>query len=93
MVVLTPGASTAAAEKRIEQLGLTGDVDHLVVVRSATSGSPPWALIVISVLLAGAGILLLDRAARKKRANDSATSTAQSRPGSAATEKRAGKRS
>jgi len=92
LVLLTPGAATGAAEKRIDQLGLAADVDHIVVVRSATSGSPPWALIVISALLAAAGIFLLDRAARKKRANDSATAAVRSRPGAVSKEKRAGKR-
>jgi hypothetical protein len=75
--LLTSGADSAAADKQIGQLGLTGAVDKMVVVRSATSSSPPWALIVVSVLLAAVGIFLLDRASRKKRANDTETAAMQ----------------
>ncbi|HEX3623768.1 MAG TPA: cell wall-binding repeat-containing protein [Acidimicrobiales bacterium] len=77
MELLTPGADTAAADTEIGQLGLTGAVDKMVVVKSATSSSPPWALIVISALLAAVGIFLLDRASRKKRANDTETAAMQ----------------
>ena len=76
LVLLTPGADTAAAEKRIAELGLTADVDRIVVAKSTGSSSPPWALIVISAVLAVGGIVLLDRAARKKRANENATAAA-----------------
>jgi hypothetical protein len=85
IVVLTPGAGTAAAEKEIDQLGLTGAVDKIFVVKSASSSSPPWALIVISALLAAIGIFLLDRAARKKRANDAETATMRADAGSPST--------
>jgi hypothetical protein len=78
MVLLSPGAGTAAADKQIDQLGLTGAVDKLVVVKSTSSSSPPWALIVVSVLLAALGVLLLGLAARRKRAN--ATETAAVAP-------------
>jgi hypothetical protein len=73
LVVLTPGGSAAAAEKRIGELGLSVDVDRIVVAKSTSSSSPPWALIVISVLLAAVGIFLLDRASRRKRSNDAET--------------------
>jgi hypothetical protein len=79
--LLTPGAGTAAADSEIAQLGLTGAVDKMFVVRSSSSSSPPWALIVVSALLAVIGIFLLDRATRKKRAND--TETAAMRAGAA----------
>jgi putative cell wall-binding protein len=81
LVLLTPGGDASAAEKRIGELGLSVDVDRIVVARSTSSSSPPWALIVLSVLLAAVGIVLLDRAARKKRAND--TETASMRAGAA----------
>ncbi|MDQ6727979.1 MAG: hypothetical protein M3066_17735 [Actinomycetota bacterium] len=64
--ILTPGAGSAAADKQIDQLGLTGAVDKVVVVKSTTSSSPPWALIVVSVLLAAVGVVLLGLAARKR---------------------------
>jgi hypothetical protein len=69
IVLLSPGAGTAAADKQIHQLGLTGAVDNVVVVRSTSSTSPPWSLIVVSVLLAGLGVLLLGLAARRKHAD------------------------
>jgi hypothetical protein len=78
IVLLSPGAGTAAADKQIDQLGLTGAVDKVVVVKSTSSTSPPWALIVVSVLLAALGILLLALAARKRQAN--ATKTAAAAP-------------
>jgi hypothetical protein len=37
------------------------------VARSASSSSVPWPLIIVSALLAAAGIFLLDRASRKNR--------------------------
>ena len=68
MMLLSPGATTAAADKQIDQLGLTGAVDKVVVVKSASSTRPPWALIVASGLLAALGILLLGLAARRRQA-------------------------
>ena len=65
----TPGGETAKAEEQINALGLADQVDHLVVARSASSSNVPWALIAVSAALAAAGIFLLDRAARKSRAN------------------------
>jgi hypothetical protein len=44
-----------------------------VVVKSTSSTSPPWALIVVSVALAALGALLLGLAARRKQANATAT--------------------
>ena len=73
MVLLSPGAATAGAEKQIDQLGLTGAVDKVVVVRSTSSTSPPWALIVISALLATFGVLLLGLARRGASAGAPAT--------------------
>jgi hypothetical protein len=78
LVLLTPGAGASAAEKRIDELGLSVDVDRIVVAKSTSTSSPPWALIVVSALLAAVGIFLLDRAARKKRANDTETATVRS---------------
>jgi MYXO-CTERM domain-containing protein len=69
IVLLTPGAGTAGADKQIDQLGLTGAVDKVVVVKSTSSTSPPWALIVVSALLAALGVLLLGLAARRRQAN------------------------
>jgi hypothetical protein len=69
IVLLSPGAGTAAAGQQLDQLGLTGAVDKLVIVRSITSTSPPWALIVVSALLAALGVVLLGLAARRRRAD------------------------
>jgi len=68
ILVVAPGGTSGAAEEQIKALGLTDQVDQVVVAKSATSGSVPWALIVVSAILAVAGIVLLDRAARKSRA-------------------------
>jgi putative cell wall-binding protein len=67
-LLLTPGADSGAAESRINQLGLGDQVDRIVVAESTTSSNVPWAVIVVSALLAVAGIVLLQRAATKKRA-------------------------
>ncbi len=75
MLLLSPGSGTAAADKQIEQLGLTGAVDKVVIVKSATSTSRPWALIVVSVVLAAFGVLLLGLAARR-----SSRATPEERP-------------
>jgi hypothetical protein len=66
-LLLTPGGDAAAAEEQINELGLSAEVDRIVVGESASSGDVPWALIALSGLLAAAGIFLLDRAARKNR--------------------------
>jgi hypothetical protein len=75
IVLLSPGAGTAAADKQLDQLGLTGAVDNVVVVKSTSSTSPPWALIVVSVLLAAFGVLLLGLAARRRRSGATETAT------------------
>jgi hypothetical protein len=66
-LLLTPGGDASAAEERINQLGLSGQVDRIVVGESASSSNVPWALIVVSGIFAAAGIFLLDRASRKNR--------------------------
>ncbi len=66
-LLLTPGGDTDAAEEQITALGLSDQVDHLVVAESTSPSTIPWALIVVSALFAVAGIVLLDRAARKNR--------------------------
>ncbi len=66
LLVLAPGGDTAAAEERIEQMGLAGQVDQIVVGRSTSPSDIPWALIVVSAVLAGAGVFLLALAARKR---------------------------
>jgi hypothetical protein len=66
-LLLTPGADTSAAEKQIGAMGLGGQVDQLVMVESTSPGSVPWALIAVFAVFAIAGIVLLDRAARKNR--------------------------
>jgi putative cell wall-binding protein len=68
LLLLTPGAGTPAAEKQLGGLGLSSTVDRIVVVRSSTPTSVPWAVIIVSILLAVLGIALLGRAARKRRA-------------------------
>jgi hypothetical protein len=68
LLLLSPGAGTAAVERQLDELGLAAHVDRIVVVRSSTSTSIPWPVIVVSVLLAVVGVALLYRAARKRRA-------------------------
>lgn len=68
LVLLSPGAATPAVEKQLDGLGLGPMVDQIVVVRSSTPTSVPWAVIAVSILLAVLGIALLARAARKRRA-------------------------
>jgi hypothetical protein len=68
-LLLTDGADTGAAEAQIKALGLTDQVDQLVVAESTSPSSVPWALIAVFAVLAIAGVVLLDRASRKNRAN------------------------
>ncbi|MDQ2826601.1 MAG: hypothetical protein M3Y04_06550, partial [Actinomycetota bacterium] len=63
----TPGASSTVAEAQVKQMGLSAQVDRIVVAQSATSTNIPWALIVLSALLAVIGIVLIDRAAARRR--------------------------
>ncbi|MDQ3895811.1 MAG: glycoside hydrolase [Actinomycetota bacterium] len=83
LLLLSPGAKTPAAEKQVDGLGLTSTVDRIVVVRSSTSTSVPWAVITVSVLLAVLGIGLLARAAGKRSQPPTvAASTTTAEPGS-----------
>ena len=84
LLLLSPGAETPAAEKQLDGLGLTSTVDRIVVVRSSTSTAVPWAVIIVSVLLAVLGIALLVRAAGKRRSQPPtvAASTTAAGPGS-----------
>jgi hypothetical protein len=66
-LLLTPGGHTGAAEEQINAMGLGDQVDQLVVAESASPSNIPWALIAVFAVLAVAGIVLLDRAARKNR--------------------------
>src|SRR5215210_4718782 len=66
MVRLTPGAGTDAADKQIDQLGLTGAVDKVVVVESTTSTSPPGPSSWSAVLFAALGVALLGLAAGRR---------------------------
>jgi hypothetical protein len=66
-LLLTPGADTGAAEEQIAAMGLGGQVDQLVKVESNSPGNVPWALIAVFAVFAIAGVVLLDRAAKKKR--------------------------
>jgi hypothetical protein len=77
LLLLTPGADSGTAESRLNQLGLSSQVDRIVVAESTTSTSVPWALIVISGLLAAIGIVLLQRAATTRRRRGSATPAAK----------------
>jgi putative cell wall-binding protein len=83
LLLLSPGAGAPAAEKQLDGLGLTPVVDRIVVVRSSTSTSVPWPLIIVSILLAVLGIALLTRAGRKRRSQPpvAAPSTAAAAPG------------
>jgi hypothetical protein len=82
ILLLTPGGDAGAAEERISQLGLSDQVDQIVVGESASESNIPWALIGVSALFAAAGIFLLDRAARKsrQRTGDAPPVTAPSTP-------------
>ena len=66
LLVLTPGGDTGTAEERIQRMGIADQVDQIVVGRSTSPSNIPWALIVLSALLAAAGIFLLGLAARKR---------------------------
>ncbi|HET7722372.1 MAG TPA: cell wall-binding repeat-containing protein, partial [Acidimicrobiales bacterium] len=87
-LLLTPGGSTEAAEAQINALGLADQVDQLVMVESTSPSNVPWALIAVFAVFAVAGIVLLDRAARKSRERAAAPA-----PGEPARRKEAGKRS
>ena len=67
ILVLTPGGSASAAEEQINALGIADQVDQLIVAESTSPGNVPWALIAVFAVFAIAGIVLLDRAARKNR--------------------------
>jgi hypothetical protein len=67
VLLLTSGADTGAAEKQITAMGLANQVDQLVTVESTSPSNVPWALIAVFAVFAAAGIVLLDRAARKNR--------------------------
>lgn len=67
ILLLTPGGDTDAAEEQIAAMGIGDQVDQLVVAESTSPSNIPWALIAVSAVFALAGIVLLDRAARKNR--------------------------
>ncbi|MFN2607913.1 MAG: cell wall-binding repeat-containing protein [Acidimicrobiales bacterium] len=67
ILVVNAGADDAAAERTLDQAGLGSRVDRIVVARSSSPGGRvPWAVIVISALLALIGLVLLARAAAAK---------------------------
>ncbi len=67
LLVPTPGADTAAADKVLNASGVSATVDEMVVLRSAGGGAKaPVAVFVISGILAVAGLVLLARASSKK---------------------------
>lgn len=86
-LLLTPRGSTEAAEEQINALGLADQVDQLVIVESTSPSTVPWALIAVFAAFAVAGLVLLDRAARKKRSLPPAPA-----PGEPAPRKGAGRR-
>ena len=69
LLLLSPGAKTPAAQTQLDGLGLSPMVDRIVVVQSSASKSTsvPWPVIIVSIVLAVAGIALLARAASKRR--------------------------
>ncbi|HEX2046916.1 MAG TPA: sialidase family protein [Acidimicrobiales bacterium] len=67
ILVLTPGGDAGAAEELIQRMGLSDQVDQVVVSRSTSPSDIPWVLIVVSAALAAAGLLLLLSAARKRQ--------------------------
>jgi hypothetical protein len=69
VLLLTPGGDTGAAEEQIKALGLSDQVDQIVVAQSTSPTKVPWALIAVFAVLAAAGIVLLERASRKNRDN------------------------
>jgi hypothetical protein len=80
LLLPTPGGSTEAAEARINAMGLANQVDQLVMVESTSPSNVPWALIAVFAVFAVAGIVLLDRAARKKRSLPPATGPSVATP-------------
>jgi len=83
LLVLTAGADPAKAEEQVSRMGLTSQVDRIVVAESASSTSIPWALIALSGLLAMIGIVLIDRAAARRRLNAAEGAAPASSNGSA----------
>jgi len=81
LLLLTPGGSTEAAEEQLNALGLADQVDQLVVAQSTSPSNVPWALIAVFAVLAVAGIVLLDRAARKNRERAAAPAPREPAPG------------
>jgi hypothetical protein len=67
ILLLTPGGDTGAAEEQLAAMGIAGQVDQLVVAESTSPSNIPWALIAVFAAFAIAGVVMLDRAARKKR--------------------------
>jgi putative cell wall-binding protein len=68
VLVLTPGASSAAAEQLTSRLGIADSVDRIVVARSTTPSNVPWVLFVVIGLFALAGLVLLGWARQKSLA-------------------------
>jgi len=79
-LLLTPGGDTGAAEEQITAMGLSDQVDQLVMVESTSPGNVPWALIGVFAIFAIAGIVLLDRAARKNRERGAAPAHVEPAP-------------
>ena len=79
-LLLTPGADAGAAEEQIGAMGLGGQVDQLVMVESTSPSNVPWALIAVFAVFAAAGIVLLDRAARKNRQRSAAPAHVEPAP-------------
>ncbi|MDQ4098846.1 MAG: glycoside hydrolase, partial [Actinomycetota bacterium] len=81
ILLLTPGADSAAAERMVERLGIADTVDRIVVAESAAATSVPWVLFAVIALFALAGLVLLGWARKKSLATEG---TAPARPGAAA---------
>jgi ell wall binding domain 2 (CWB2) len=68
VLVLTPGASSSAAEQTTSRLGIADSVDRIVVAKSTTTSNVPWVLFVVIGLFAVAGLVLLGWARQKSLA-------------------------
>jgi NADH:ubiquinone oxidoreductase subunit 5 (subunit L)/multisubunit Na+/H+ antiporter MnhA subunit len=64
-LLLLTGGSAGRAESQLDRLGLSSQVDRIVVAESAKESNVPWALIAVSAALAIAGIFLLAGAMRR----------------------------
>jgi len=68
LLLVTPGADGAAAEKMLNGMGLGDSVDQIFVTKSTSPSSVPWVLFVVIGIFALVGLVLLGWARQKSLA-------------------------